>query len=374
MPDDTRLYNIWAQDILGFGTRRAQSAIDFFKSMRGLFDAKEEELLASGIFSLKHVKNILAHNTDKAQKSLETAEKLGFAMITYDDGDYPHMLRNIYSPPLCLYVAGDASLLSRDLPIAMVGAREPNSYGLEAARLFSGGLSKAGAVIISGLAVGIDAACHSSAIDAGGYTVAVTGCGLDIDYPKQNRALRDRIEKLGCVVSEYAPGTPPFPAHFPIRNRIISGLSLGCVVVQGAEKSGSLVTAGIALSQGRDVFAVCGSVNDPLMAGCHELIRQGAKPVFGILDVLGEYSAYSGANPQILPETPPNPVKQSPPDYLNDVQAKILEIISQSPKSVDEIALVSGINPSELLAHMTELEIFGLAECMAGRTYRAALR
>lgn len=375
MTDDIKLIHLWGQQVLGNGTRRAQAALDIFGGVTALFEASEIALRTAGIFSPAEVKTILMHNLTKPRAILQTATDMSIRVMTLADADYPELLKAIYSPPLCLFAVGDPAHLSHPLPIAMVGTRDPNPYGIEAAKLCAGGLAAAGALIVSGLAMGIDATCHNAALKAGAPTVAVLGCGIDIDYPRQNREIRQQMEAHGCIVSEYAPGEPPLPGRFPVRNRIISGLARGCVVVQGKAGSGSLITAGLALTQNRDVFALCGPVNDPLMAGCHELVRQGAKPVFGILDVLREYPAYSDTLkvPDMGGEAPKPaaPAKQPLPDYLTETQVDIVKLLRQSPQSVEAMAQFTGIAAGRLLALLTELEIYGLVEPRPGRTYRA---
>lgn len=376
MSCDSRLYWLWARQLLGAGTRRAQRAMEHFGDARRLFEADEDSLIASGIFSPDRAKTILERDLTQARRVLTAAAEQGMLIITPEQDSYPALLRDIYSPPLCLFVAGDLSYLSPPLPIAMVGTRKPSDYGTEIAKLCAGGLAAAGATVISGLAVGIDAVCHTAALDAGGDTIAVLGCGCDVGYPRQNSELRDRIEKNGCVISEYPPGTPPLPGHFPVRNRIISGMARGCVVVQAAAKSGSLITAGMALGQNRDVFALCGPVTDPLMSGCHELIRQGAKPVFGIEDILGEYPSYTKALAAV-PAVPARPARQkaaapsSLPEYLTEKQLQIVKLLRQSAQSVEAMAQSTGLPAGQLLGLLTELEIYGLVEPSPGRTYRA---
>ncbi len=368
---DSRLYWLWARQVLGAGTRQAQRAMETFGDARSLFEADGAALERAGIFSPKKAKTILAHDLTLPRRILESAERLGMHILTLEDADYPALLRAIYSPPLCLFAVGDRRRLSPALPIAMVGTRQPNAYGAEIANLCAGGLAAAGVTVVSGFAVGVDALCHRAALKAGGDTIAVLGCGLDADYPRQNRDLRADIAQNGCMVSEYPPGTPPLPGHFPVRNRIIAGLSRGCVVVQGAQKSGSLITAGMALGQNRDVFALCGPVNDPLMSGCHELIRQGAKPVFGIADILDEYPDYTESLPAVVAEPDPPPAAASLPDYLTERQLQIVTLLRQSAQSVEAMAQYTGLAAGELLGLLTELEIFGLVEPCPGRTYRA---
>ncbi|MFD2371283.1 DNA-processing protein DprA [Brevibacillus sp. GCM10020057] len=226
---------------------------------------------------------------EKARILVEQREKNSCQYLCFFDSDYPDQLRHIPDFPLVLFCKGDTALLHQP-SIGVVGSRKPTPYGRACCAHLVKELAQHGLVIVSGLAQGIDGEAHQSALQAGGKTVGVLGCGIDQVYPAGHRALYRKIESLGLLVSEYPPGTPPLPGLFPERNRIISGLCLGIVVVEGAEKSGSLVTADCALEQGRDVFAVPGSIFSSVSAGPHNLIKQGAKLVTSSADVLEEWS------------------------------------------------------------------------------------
>src|SRR5690348_8391709 len=218
---------------------------------------------------------------------LRWLETSGATLVAATDASYPELLRRSPAAPAVLYVRGNPACLLEP-QLAMVGSRNPTAGGRATAREFAASFARLGLAITSGLALGIDAACHEGALAAGGITIAVLGCGLDVVYPRENSALADRVAASGAVVSEFPPGTPALREHFPQRNRIIAGLAHGTLVVEAAQRSGSLITARLAGVAGRDVFALPGSIHNPLARGCHELIRQGAKLVECVEDVLAE--------------------------------------------------------------------------------------
>ena len=223
----------------------------------------------------------------EADALLEQAQASGLGVITYADAEFPASLREIPHAPVVLWVAGRVSALSPPV-VAVVGSRAASSGGMEVAERLGHDLAAAGVTVVSGLARGCDAAAHRGALAAGGLTIAVLGCGADVVYPAEHRGLYQRIRDTGAIVSELAPGSPPLPAHFPQRNRIISGLARGVVVVEASDKSGSLITAACALEQGRDVMAVPGSILGSRHRGCHALLRDGARLVETAADVLEE--------------------------------------------------------------------------------------
>ena len=217
----------------------------------------------------------------------------GHHLLTWEDERYPALLRDIPSPPAALFVAGDPDILWQP-QLAVIGSRNPTAGGRDNARDFAMELSRQGMTITSGLAAGIDSVAHTAALDAGGYTAAVTGCGLDKVYPASSRNLAQRVEAHGVLVSEFPPGTAPKREHFPTRNRIISGLSLGVLVVEAAMRSGTLITARLAGTQGREVFALPGSIHNPMAKGCHRLIRDGARLVENVEEIMQELASLAG--------------------------------------------------------------------------------
>lgn len=279
-------------------------------------------------------------------------------LLPITDPAYPTLLREISDAPALLFVRGDPSVLSTP-QIAVVGSRNPSRGGCDNARAFSEHLSQAGLAITSGLALGIDACAHEAALTADGKTIALAATGLDRVYPAAHRNLAHRIATKGALVSEFALGTPPRREHFPQRNRLISGLSLGVLVVEAALKSGSLITARLAAEQGREVFAIPGSIHSPLARGCHALIRQGAKLVETAQDVLEELGALAHfvGNPASIASTPvaPDPAQQS-----------LLDIIGHDPIEIDTLIVRSGLTAGALSSMLLHMELRGLIETRPG--------
>ncbi|HKI73523.1 MAG TPA: DNA-processing protein DprA [Pseudomonadales bacterium] len=270
------------------------------------------------------------------------------------DADYPQRLKEIHDPPPLLFCHGNVSLLV-GIQIAMVGSRRMTATGRQIAKLLSGELVAAGITVTSGLARGVDAAAHQGALDAEGNTIAVLGSGCDVIYPPRNASLARRIlAQDGLIVSEFPLGTGARNFHFPQRNRIVTGMSVGTVVVEAALKSGSLISARLAMEQGREVFAVPGSILNPLSAGCHKLIRDGAKLTERLEDILEELEG------MVLPAS-----RQTPPEP-DGALARVFERLAAEPISVDELVELSGMPVDEILAALIELEIDGLAVTQGG--------
>lgn len=282
-------------------------------------------------------------------------------LLAITEPGYPVLLREIADAPPLLYVRGDPALLSRP-QLAVVGSRNPTHGGIDNARAFSAALARAGLVITSGLALGIDAAAHQSALESGGTTVAVAATGLDRVYPSAHRALAHAIAEQGALVSDFPLGTPPRRENFPQRNRLISGLALGVLVVEAAERSGSLITARLAAEQGREVFAIPGSIHSPLARGCHRLIRQGAKLVETAQDVLEEL----GALAQVVMTS----AELAPPPALDPATATVLELVGFDPVDIDTLVARSGLTPGELSSMLLHMELHGLVEARPGGKFQ----
>jgi DNA processing protein len=287
-------------------------------------------------------------------------------VLTLADHHYPPSLLTIVDPPPMIYVKGNISLLTRP-SIAVVGSRNATTQGMQNAERFAHVLSAAGLTVISGLALGIDASAHHGALlhalseRGGGSTVAVTGTGLDLVYPARHRELAHRIAAGGCLVSEYPLGTPAISSNFPRRNRIISGLALGVLVVEAAAQSGSLITARSALEQGREVFAIPGSIHSPLSKGCHQLIRQGAKLVESAQDVLEELRW----DTRHLPDLAPAHARPTDPSLEH-----LLKVAGYDPVSVDQLVQRSTLTTAEVQAGLLTLELNGKMELLPGGQYR----
>ncbi|WP_233556348.1 DNA-processing protein DprA [Noviherbaspirillum sedimenti] len=302
----------------------------------------------------------------RIERALQWAGEPGNHILTLADADYPANLLHTADPPLLLYVKGRIELLSRPA-LAVVGSRNATAQGIVNAEKFAEALSLAGWTIVSGLALGIDTAAHQGALrhavdgqGAGGATVAVIGTGADIVYPTRNRALAHQIAQAGCIVSEYPLGTAALSANFPRRNRIISGLSRGVLVIEAAAESGSLITARMAAEQGRDVFAIPGSIHSPLAKGCHQLIKQGAKLVESAQDILEEYGQErSGA---VL--APADAIAAAPPPD------PLLDLLGFDPVDVETLAQRTGQDIASLHAKLLTLELQGRLERLPGEIYR----
>lgn len=291
----------------------------------------------------------------------------GNHLVTWRDDAYPPLLREISNPPPLLFVRGDVQTLK--LPqLAIVGSRNPSASGRETARELAKFLSRSGISIISGLAQGIDCAAHQGALEAEGpgVTIAVTGTGLDLVYPRGHRELAHRVAESGALVSEFPPGTKARPEHFPRRNRIISGLSLGTLVVEAALRSGSLITARLAAEQGREVFAIPGSIHNPLARGCHSLIRQGAKLVETASDVLEELGVLIGSSGARRDEAAPAPISDV---ELDADYRKLLSEMGFDPISVDHLVQRTGLTADAVSSMLLLLELEGLVSALDGGRY-----
>jgi len=278
----------------------------------------------------------------------------GNSLMTLADADYPTTLLEIADPPAMLYCKGRRDLLSQPA-LGIVGSRNATPQGVRDAEAFAHALSEAGLTIVSGLALGIDAAAHRGGLAGSSSSVAVIGTGLDRIYPARNKALAHLLAENGLIVSEFPLGTPPLPGHFPRRNRLISGLSRGVLVVEAAPDSGSLITARVATEQGREVFAIPGSIHSPLARGCHALIKQGAKLVESAADILDELSWQQRLAPPVLSESPTDPV---------------LDALDGAPTTLDTLAQRTGLTLDALSAKLLTLELDGRIASLPGGRYQ----
>ncbi len=288
-------------------------------------------------------------------------------VLTLGDVDYPPLLMQTADPPLLLYLVGRRELLSRDM-LAMVGSRRPTPQGRDNAEDFGRELAAAGLVIVSGLALGVDGAAHQGALDAGGDTIAIVGTGQDQIYPRRHNALGERIRREGLMVSEYALGTPPLPQHFPRRNRLIAGMARGCLVVEAALGSGSLITARLASEAGREVFAIPGSIHSDQSRGCHSLIRQGAKLVESAADVLEELPLMDGVSSSGTTATPDEEISASP--HLK----RLLGLMGYEPVSLEALLNRGAGTSAEVSAWLLDLELAGQVARLAGQLFQRRVR
>ncbi|MCF8063439.1 MAG: DNA-processing protein DprA [Deltaproteobacteria bacterium] len=348
----------------GLGSRSIQKLIDRFGHPGPVFRAGLKELQAAAGLTEAVAGRIRrkAFSSDP-RRELTRVEQLGGRVLTFRDPGYPRALRQIPGPPMVLYLRGLDLPASQDM-VTLVGSRTPTPYGVKTARALASELAERGVGVVSGMARGIDAAAHWGALEQGGYTAAVLGTGVDRIYPWANRELFSRILEHGTVLSEFPLGTPPEGRNFPMRNRIVSGLSRGVVVVEAARKSGSLITASLALDQGREVLAVPGSVRSQRSAGCHFLLKQGAALVESaddILEVLG------------LAGTPGSPIERSEPadrgSTLNPQEKGVYDMLGDDPVHIDEIIIASGMAVQHVLGLLTRLELTGLIEQLPGKMF-----
>ena len=328
-----------------------------------------ETLLAAGAEALSGVEGIgpavaqeigRPESFEQAEKALDQAEKLGLSIVVYGDPDYPPRLTEIFDPPLALWVKG--RLPDSDQPaLAVVGMRAASSYGLWAADHLARRLAERGVPIVSGMARGIDTAAHQGALEAGGETVAVLGTGADVVYPPENHRLYQAIAEKGAVVSEFVPGTEPNPGHFPRRNRVISGLCQGVIVVEAGEKSGALITALSALDQGRDVYAVPGEIRSMKSRGTHRLIQQGAKLVGSVEDILSELPGWASSQ---------SPSVQSAPKDMDEDESVVWEALGADLLHIDTLAVKCQRCTSEIMSILLGMELKGWVRQLPGMLFK----
>ncbi len=416
---ENSIYGIWLQQALGEGNRKASELVSYFGSCKNVFEADDVELKLSGLVRMEDIDRLLSTSIDTAEEIMESCNRLGYRIITSDDDNYPDRLRNIPDFPVALYYTGEWPDVDNEVIIAMVGTRIASRYGYSMATDISKNLAACGAIVISGCARGIDTASHQGAIMAGGKTLGVLGCGINTNYNMANEGLRKVIETSGALITEYPPGTPPLGYHFPVRNRIISAMSLGVIVVEAGEKSGSLITATLALDQGKDIFAVPGEIGHPSSEGTNRLISQGAKPVGSAYDVLEEYTTLFphrlrsvnlfNRNPIVqetharpkwarlpksvsppetyapgkqrktssqkppAPEPEPTPESESesynPPIGMSKPAQRLRNALGSAPKRFGDLLTELDMEPSELSRCITELELYGVIKSLPGNKY-----
>lgn len=347
----------------GVGAAITARLLTAFESIGEIFKASRDQLQQLGLRA-QSIDFILRPDRESIAPDLKWLEQAEAHAITLMDSRYPGLLKEITDPPPVLFIYGDPGVLN--LPqLAVVGSRNPTPTGAETARDFAGHLAGWGMTITSGLAQGIDAASHLGALDAGGVTIAVTGTGLDRVYPAQHRELAHRIAEQGALLSEFPAGTPPLTANFPRRNRIISGLSMGTLVVEAAMQSGSLITARQALEQGREVFAVPGSIHNPQSRGCHSLIQQGAKLVETAQDIFDELGGFAAV--QMEHGSAQLPFQDN--FEMDDEYTKVLTSVGHEPASVDVVVSRSGLTADAVCSMLLVLELQGYLKSMTGGYY-----
>lgn len=351
-------YWIGFQLIPNIGPVRTRQLVEHFGSPQAAWRAGQSALRATGLGTELVAGIVHGRKTIDLNRELDKLVTNGVEAITADDPDYPRLLKHIPSPPTVIYMKGSYEPLD-DLAIGIVGTRRATTYGADVTREIAADLAGAGVTIVSGLARGIDTYAHTAALDAGGRTIAVCGCGLDTVYPPQNRKLAARIIEQGALISEYPIGVPPDGPHFPARNRIISGLSRGVLVVEAPKRSGALITTSFALDQGREVYAVPGSAMSRVSEGCHELIRSGATLVTcaeHILEELNVPASQSAVQSRmVLPET--------------DAEQKLLACIGAEPRHINELSMDCGLPIHEANGTLLTMELKGLIRQSGAQHY-----
>ncbi len=406
MNENTK-YWIWLQQSIGYANPKINTILNFYENIQDFYNGGEKEWRLSGGFSFIELKKLYENSLEEAESLIEYCEKLQYNIITPDDEEYPKTLREIYEPPSVLYVCGELPDVDNMLSIGIVGTRNATVSGKKNAYTISYDLARAGVIVISGGALGIDSAAHNGALTAGGKTLCVLGCGINYNYLSANAKLRYEISRHGALISEYPPDTPASKYSFPKRNRIISALSQGILVVEAGKKSGALLTAEAAQSQNKDIFAIPGDVSNIYAVGTNNLIKQGAKPVTNVLDILEEYRYKYTLSDITETETVDNQIienlsvrnvkrteneklsfqkrksdspkksipekdipvipnysqtenKKELPSYISTTAKEIYTLICEKPTSLDEIINSNKMPFQHIITAITELELAGL--------------
>jgi DNA processing protein len=360
---DARKYWLGFNVVKGVGPVRLRALRQYFGDLETAWRASESDLLAAGLDRRTLASMIQARQSINLDSLVEEVDKLGAAVLTLDDPDYPALLRELPDAPPVLYVKG--ALLDADQwAVAFVGTRRSTVYGRDMTHQLVIVLVDAGITIVSGLALGIDAAAHKAALDAGGRTIAVLGCGIDMIYPPEHRNLAEAIIENGALVTEFPPGTPPEGKNFPVRNRTISGLSLGVVVVEAPANSGALLTADQAIEQGRDVFAVPGNVTSKSSLGTNRLIQNGAKLVISADDILDELNL---TRTTVETRTQVRAVAPS-----NKTEEVLLHHLADEPRHIDDLCQLAGLPITQVSSALAIMELKGIVRRLEGMYYTLA--
>jgi len=362
MPKSDTKYWVGFSLIPGVGRARFAKLESYFSTIELAWQASQSQLRAAGL-EARVVQEIVDWRPRiSLEAEMERLDRYGVAALTWKDTGYPARLKEIYDCPPLLYVRGQ--LLPQDeWCLAVVGTRKPTLYGRQATQELASELARRGVTIVSGLARGVDAEAHRAALEVGGRTLAIFACGLDIVYPSEHARLAQEIMNHGALISDYPLGTRPKAEHFPRRNRIMSGLSLGTLVIEAGETSGALITARLALEQNREVFAVPGSILSPASLGTNRLIQDGAKLVRSYTDVLEELNLTARVQPQ------PEQLEMKEPLPVDDTEAVLLKKLSAQPTHIDEVCRESGLPISVVSSTMALLEIKGLVRQVGAMNY-----
>ncbi len=345
--------------VRGIGPARLRALLDHFGDLERAWKAEAEELKEAGL-DQRSLESLLAtRKMISLEEEVAKVARAGAEVIPWDDPSYPPRLAQIHNPPFLLYVKGEI-VPQDEWAVAVVGTRTPRPYGRQVVEQIAGDLARNGITVVSGLARGIDSLAHQAALDAGGRTIAVLGCGIDIVYPTEYANLAKAIASNGALVTEYPLGTPPEGGNFPARNRIISGLALGTVIVEAGQRSGALITADYTLEQGRELFAVPGNITSEKSQGTNRLIQEGgAKLVLSVEDILEELNLSMIAEQREVQEVLPQ----------NETEAIILKYVSQEPVHIDQIGRETGLPISQVSSTLALMELKGLVRQVGGMNY-----
>ncbi len=370
MPFDRDLAWLAFGQVPGLGCVGFRRIAEFFADPTDAFFNGRGALREVPGLSRPAAEGLLAFSAwDRLADEIRRVREAGARLVRYSDAAYPERLRAIPDPPAVLYVRGSPEAVGH-AAVGVVGTRAPSDYGREMTRLLCRGLASAGIAVVSGMARGIDGEAHETALSGGAGTVAVLGSGVDVPYPPEHGDLCRRIEERGAVLSEHPLGTRPLPHHFPARNRIISGLSLGVVVVEATERSGSLITARWALEQGREVFAVPGPAGASRSRGPHRLIRQGAKLVENVADIIEEIAPQLAAAPPPVAAAGPDPGETASGTFRVEGPAgAIMRDLETGPLQMDDVIHRAGLPPQQVCALLLDLELQGLLKQLPGNRY-----
>lgn len=394
------IYWVWLSQALGAGSNKFLHLINKYSTAEAIYKLNRNQLGVNSYLNNKEIYKLSNKNLQAAQKIIETCKSSGIKIITYFDKQYPAILKELPNPPICLYLKGEIPKFDDTPFITIVGKRKCSDYGKKVAWSLSARLTLGGITVISGGATGVDAFAHKGALDVDGKTIAILACGINNDYLKENKQLREEISKNGCLISEYSPDESVFRQNFRVRNRLISALSLGTVVVESGKGSGAVITANHAAEQGKEVFVVTGKPDDPNYYGNNQLLRDGAKPIFDANDIFSEYISIYGDKivPKLAHERNlstifnkkygAGKIEKSIDKHQNQSksQNKIKNIpnienlpLSKNAKIVynyldkdffviDDLTSV-GLSFDELLTAVTELELFGIIKAVPGGRY-----
>ncbi|MBE6948269.1 MAG: DNA-protecting protein DprA [Ruminococcaceae bacterium] len=395
-------YWIWLAERRGIGAYSAHKLLSVMGSPEKIFFSLEKDYAKAGV-NQKDIMTLMDKNMSDVRRIMDRCVEENWRVISIEDSVYPERLRNLHDAPLVLYIRGSLPVMDEEAAVAIVGTRKCTPYGIKSAERIAYEITKGGGLVVTGLARGIDTASAWGALRAGGRVIGVLGCGLDVVYPPENRRIFDDVAAVGAIISEFPPETPAQGRNFPMRNRIISGISLGTVIIEAPERSGALITAGHALEQGRDVFVVPGNIDADACVGSNRLMREGAIPIMSGWDILDEYrSLYPMklGRAETVKITPPDEAllekmvqremsarhnetkkeidnggtleyidsKKQEPD-LEGTELAVYNTLKSGRKHIDDIIIDSGLDAKEVLPVLTILEIKGYIDRSAGKMF-----